>query len=101
MILIHDLGESYVGDIIPIHENYEEYKDKERRFCEEVFLQGTHAGVADLSEYFYLWELWCENESDYNVKIAKELDKIQMLYKLMVLLKERTIILTKKRVKDF
>lgn len=102
MLLVHDLGETVVGDIIPQYENYDRSREREREFCEELFLQGTRSNIADLSEYLFLWEAWCNNShEDYNILIAKEIDKIQMLYKLLKLLDEEKVELTGDRIKDF
>lgn len=102
LILVHDLGESLVGDIIPMYENYNDLRIKEKAFCDNLFLQGTHKNMADLSEYLYLWQEWHENNTtNINVTIAKEIDKIQMLYKMLRLLQSEKINLSKARVKDF
>lgn len=102
MLLIHDLGESVVGDIIPAYERYVESREKERIFCEELFLQGVHPNIANLSEYFFLWEAWCDSShDDYNILIAREIDKIQMLYKMLFLLSKNRVNLTGRRIEDF
>lgn len=101
MILIHDMGESQVGDIIPAYAHYELSRKAEREFCELLFLQGIHDNVSDLSEYFDLWEDWCDNDDNYNIRIAKEIDCIQMLYKLLTLIKNQTVELTEERIHDF
>lgn len=102
MILVHDFGESLVGDIVPAYEHYYRSRESEKEFCENLFLQGVHSGVADLSEYFTLWEQWCAStEITYNIRIAKEIDTIQMLYKLMILLSEKRVDLKPARVSDF
>lgn len=104
MIWIHDLGESYTGDSIPSYIGYPEDKEREKKYCERLFLQGIHAGVADMPDYLDLWNAWCdEDKSDYNIIIAKELDIIQMLYKLLIILstsKEKALF-SKKRVSEF
>ena len=102
MLLVHDLGETVVGDIVPAYEHYDKCREQEREFCEELFLQGTHSNIADLSEYFFLWEAWCDNScGDYNILVAKDIDKIQMLYKMLLLLNSNRVNLTESRVKDF
>ena len=59
-------------------------------------------GIADLSDYLLLWEEWCDNsKNNYNIKIAKEIDKIQMLYKLTNLLYNGELHFTKSRIEDF
>lgn len=102
MLLIHDLGETEVGDIVPAYEYYDKSREREQEFCEKLYLQGTRSNMADLSEYFFLWEAWCDSGcDDYNILVAKEIDKIQMLYKMLVLLNVNEIDLTIERVKEF
>lgn len=102
MLLVHDLGETIVGDIVPTYEHYDKSREQEREFCEELFLQGTRSNVADLSEYLFLWEAWCDNSrDDYNILVAKEIDKIQMLYKMLLLLNTNRVNLTDRRIRDF
>ena len=85
-----------------MYENYNDLRIKEKAFCDNLFLQGTHKNMADLSEYLYLWQEWHENNTtNINVTIAKEIDKIQMLYKMLRLLQSEKINLSKARVKDF
>lgn len=102
MILIHDFGESAVGDIISQYIYSEKVRKEEREFCEKLFLQGIHYGIADLSDYFSLWEEWCDDsKNNYNIKIAQEIDKIQLIYKLINLLGKGELPLTKSRIEDF
>ena len=102
ILLVHDLGETWVGDIVPAYEHYNRSREEERVFCEELYLQGTRSGIADLSDYLFLWEAWCNSSrDDYNIRIAKEIDKIQMLYKMLLLLNTQTVELTRKRIGDF
>ena len=50
-------------------------------------MQGIHSGIADMTTYLELWDAWSNEEKvDYNIQVAKELDLIQMLYKLMQIL---------------
>lgn len=102
IILLHDLGETCVGDIIPQYENYSKARDIEKEFGNRLYLQGVHPGVSDLSDCFNLWQEWCkDNSSDINIMIAKEIDRIQMLYKMLTLLSDNRISLSAARVQDF
>lgn len=101
LILVHDLGETYVGDIIPQYVNYQEARQQEQRFCENLFLEGMHQDVGDMVDYFQLWESWCSGAPDYNAQVAKDIDKIQMLYKLLKLLDANKPNLGTNRVQDF
>lgn len=74
IILLHDLGETEVGDIISQYEHYEKMRIRERAFCEELYLQGTHSGMADLTHQFDLWQDWCEEATtNINVRIAEQI----------------------------
>lgn len=87
VIWIHDLGEADVTDSVPSYEGYARDKEAEKKYCERLFLQGIHSGIADMTKYLELWDAWSnEEKADYNISIAKELDLIQRLYKLMQLL---------------
>ena len=86
-IWIHDLGEADITDSVPSYEGYARDKEAEKKYCERLFLQGIHSGIADMTKYLELWDAWSnEEKADYNISIAKELDLIQLLYKLMQLL---------------
>ena len=101
LLLVHDLGETEVGDLIPQYENYQDARNQERKFCEKLFLEGMHQHIGDMAEYYELWEIWCSGGIDYNVRVAKDIDKIQMLYKLFKLIDKNEPRLTKERVQDF
>lgn len=101
LILVHDLGETDVGDIIPQYAYYQEARQKEKRFCENLFLEGLHQDVGDMVDYFQLWESWCSGAPDYNAQVAKDIDKVQMLYKLFKLLDLNEPNLGATRVQDF
>ena len=99
-LMIHDLGEIEVGDILPAFEDYDERRAKEKLFCERLFLQSIHNDVSDLSECFDLWSKWCVQE-DYNAKVAKDIDIIQRLFKMLCLLQKKTISFTQSRAQEF
>ena len=103
MLLIHDLGETYVGDIIPHCEKENELRDEETAFSEKLYMMGIKPEISDLSDYLLLWNEWSQT-GDENGKIAKEIDKIQMLYELLCLLKKAKkgeVSYTRSRIRDF
>lgn len=99
-LLIHDFGEVEVGDILPSFEDYEDRRSQEKLFCERLFLQSIHNNVSDLSECFALWKQWCAGES-YNVKVAKEIDIIQRLFKMMCLIEQGQLSFSVGRIQEF
>lgn len=106
LVILHDLGEAYTGDSIKTYEHYKEDKEKEIEWCRSLYLQGVHEGVADLTEYGKLFDQWNDsNKPNYNVIVAKDLDRLQLLYKLSLLLTEddqrRKVRFSKNRFLDF
>lgn len=88
-ILIHDIGESVSGDYPSFYERYNEIKLEEDRNNRDLFTRSTYAGVAeDLINYYDLWNNWYNSKEDINTAIAKELDKIQMLFKFYEIIKK-------------
>lgn len=87
LIMLHDIGESHLGDSIPAYVNYHLDKANENLWCKKLYLHGVQEGISDLSDYWQLWNEWHFNEhANTNVRIVKELDKVQLLYKLLRLL---------------
>lgn len=83
IILIHDLGESYTGDLSPCMKGYADSKNKEDKFNKRLFSSWMNLSNVDFSHQMYLWNLWSNKESsNINYKIANELDKLQLLYQL-------------------
>ncbi len=110
MLLIHDMGEAYIGDYPPSYVNYLDTRSAEHRHCIRVFLSGLHEDVANLTEYWNLWNDWYAKDrygydsninTSINIRIAMEIDKIQMIYKMFKLLLQGKISLPKQRVLDF
>lgn len=97
LLLIHDIGESIVDDYPPYYEKIEEKKKHEDAANRKIFLSGLHEGVADLTYQLGLWNHWCA-EDNLNAKIAKDIDKIQMIYKMFILLSKTDIHLSRKRI---
>ena len=88
-ILIHDIGEARGGDYPSHYVNKNEKMEIEDAFNTSFFLLGTFSGADSLYDYYRLWKNWYDGDNaDINAKIAKDLNKIQMLYKLGRLLCE-------------
>ncbi|MGI6653986.1 MAG: HD domain-containing protein [Christensenellales bacterium] len=102
LVLLHDLGEAHTGDSIKAYELYEEDKEKEKEWCRNLYLQGVHEGVADLTDYGKLWDQWNDtSKPSYNVMVAKDLDNLQLLYKLSAILIKKEIRFSQNRFRDF
>ncbi len=102
MLLIHDLGESVVGDYPPSFIEYERILKEEKTTCRGFFFSGQHPEYATLIDYLKLWNDWADkNSNNVNVIIAKEIDKIQMLYKLLSLCYQNKVRFTQPRFHNF
>lgn len=102
MLLIHDLGESVVGDYPPSFIEYESVLKAERATCRGFFFSGLHPEYATMIDYLNLWNEWVDNNSkNINVIIAKEIDKIQMLHKLLSLCCKNKVKFAQQRFHDF
>ena len=102
MLLIHDLGESVVGDYPPSFIDYERILKEEKTTCRGFFLSGQHPEYATMIDYLKLWNDWADkNSNNINVIIAKEIDKIQMLHKLLSLCDQNKVRFTQQRFQDF
>ncbi len=102
MLLIHDLGESVVGDYPPSFMEYERILKEENIACRSFYFSGQHPEYATMIDYLKLWNDWADrNSNNINVTIAKEIDKIQMLYKLLSLVCRDEVEFTNKRFHNF
>lgn len=102
MLLIHDLGESVIGDYPPSFIEYERILEEENNTCRGFYFSGQHPEYATMIDYLKLWNDWADkNSHNINVLIAKEIDKIQMLYKLLSLVSQDKVEFTKKRFHNF
>lgn len=109
MLLIHDLGESEVGDYPSVYSKYKEVKKAEDTYNTRMYISKILDGNDSFYEYLDLWVKWKKYEEnqdakmDINIKIAKDIDIIQMITKLCILLEENdeTEILTKSRIQAF
>ena len=85
-ILLHDLGEAITGDYSPLCENYREMKKTEDEINSAMFSLGTYNCMGSTFKNYKLWKQWVDDSANnINVKIAKEIDKIQLLYKMLSL----------------
>ncbi|MDR2568789.1 MAG: HD domain-containing protein [Oscillospiraceae bacterium] len=89
-ILIHDLGEAEVGDYPPQFDGYDEIQQLEDDYLSKLFQLGTFEENGSLFSYYRMWKSWRASESgvNINIKIAIELDKIQMIYRFLKLVEE-------------
>ena len=99
MLFIHDLGEVSTGDILPSFEDYVDRRRNEDLFCRALFVQSIHNDISNLNEYYDLWHEW-KTES-YNGKVAKDIDRLQRLIKMLQLFSKGEIGFTEKRIKEF
>jgi putative hydrolase of HD superfamily len=82
MLLIHDLGEAFVGDLLPAQKNEVERK-KEREAYEYIGTLGTYAGVGNLERVKILWDKF-EQKTSINARVANDIDKLENLMQLHV-----------------
>ena len=86
IILLHDLGESYTGDLSPCMTDYEKSKIDEDKFNRRLFSSWINIYNVDFSNQLRLWDLWSKKDSsNINYQIANELDKLQLLYQLLMI----------------
>ncbi|MCM1043917.1 MAG: HD domain-containing protein [Candidatus Gastranaerophilales bacterium] len=82
-LLIHDLAETYVGDMLP-EDKTNEAKEAEKERMQEIFMHDTYPGIGDMKAYKKIWEEFESDSKDINGRIAKDLDKIQAIYQFCV-----------------
>lgn len=90
MILLHDIGEAYTGDIVSTMKT-DEQERKEQQIARAIFMSGTYAEVANLEYYKEIWEEFIKNSS-INARLAHEIDKIENLVQLLVYKKSGELI---------
>ena len=83
MILIHDIGEAWVGDHSKKTKT-DEIKRKEELAVRFLSLAGTYDGMADVSEIFNQFWKFTHDKDDINARIAKDLDKLDNLVQLYI-----------------
>lgn len=81
MLIIHDLGETYVGDLTPKEKTNEDKKLEEMSF-KYMSLMGTYNSIncIDIDALFCAFT----HHDDINSKIARELDKLDNLLQLYI-----------------
>lgn len=99
MILLHDIGEAYTGDIAATKKT-EQQERKEQQVARAIFMSGTYAEVANLEYYKEIWEEFIKNSS-INAKLAHEIDKIENLVQLLIYEKSGEIIYDFKEWKEY
>lgn len=83
MLLIHDIGEAYIGDLTPI-EKTSLMEEKEEQQLEYLNLIGTYDGISSELELFNLYKNFTYNQDDINCKIARDIDKLDNLLQLYI-----------------
>lgn len=83
MILIHDLGEAYVGDLTPDEKTNETNLLEEKQF-KFLSLIGTYDGLASMTGIHDLFHKFTHNKDDINCIIAREIDKLDNLLQLYI-----------------
>lgn len=80
MLLIHDIGETIIGDISIVEDDYEIKKQKEREAVHKVLTNLSE----DTSNYYY--NLWCEMEQQNTpiAKLAFQIDKLDAVIKAKI-----------------
>ena len=101
ILLIHDLGECYSEDYPPFYNKIKDVKKEEDIFNKGLYVNGVHEGIADLTDCLDLWMGWGNETPDVNIRIAKDIDKIHMIYKMLTLLKNTDIDLSEERIRTF
>lgn len=77
MLLIHDIGESIVGDLIPSEKIKNPNSDIEEDNCvRHMFLKGTYPGIPSMYNQYELWDEW-HSQKTINALIAMDIDKMQ------------------------
>jgi putative hydrolases of HD superfamily len=77
--LVHDLGETYVGDLIPA--DAIAVQEKHRR--ELAAIQRVLGKLAKGQEYLALWEEYEAGQSD-EARLVRELDRLEMAFQALV-----------------
>lgn len=81
MLLVHDLGETYIGDLTPKKKTSIEEK-KEQQQLEYLNLIGTYDGLSSKTNLLDLYNNFTYNETNINCVIAREIDKLDNLLQL-------------------
>ncbi len=82
MILLHDIGESYTGDIVSTQKTDKE-KFEEQQITRAIFMSSTYSEVSSLVYYKEIWDEFTKN-STINARVAHEIDKIENLVQILI-----------------
>ncbi len=77
MALIHDLGESLIGDLVIESENGNTSSKDEKYKAEKKAIQTLLGNLPDCQDLIHLWEEY-EKQETLEAKILKQLDKFEM-----------------------
>jgi 5'-deoxynucleotidase YfbR-like HD superfamily hydrolase/predicted amidohydrolase len=83
MILIHDLGEAYIGDLTPDEKTEESNKLEERQF-EYLSLIGNYDGLSSIPNLANLFRDFTYERNNINCILAREIDKLDNLLQLYI-----------------
>lgn len=85
MLIVHDMGEAYIGDLTP-KEKSEKHRTLEAICFNYISLMGTYAAInsTDIYELFNMFT----HGTDINSQIARDLDKLDNLLQLHIYQKE-------------
>lgn len=83
MLLIHDIGETYTGDLTP-KEKTSLMEKKEEEQLEYLNLVGTYEGISSKLDLLNLYSNFTHNKKDINCIIAREIDKLDNLLQLYI-----------------
>ena len=78
ILLIHDIGEAFVGDKLPEDNTYM-HKILENQAIKYIFIHDTYEDIQDLSRFKLLWDEFYQQNS-LNARIARDIDKIEAIY---------------------
>ena len=86
-ILIHHISDPERLDANARYHNVEHANAHGEEPYNGFFLLGTFSKIGNQDGYYNLWEKWYDDKNgDINSKIAKDIDRIQLLYRLCQLL---------------
>ena len=102
LILLHDIGESHVGDYPPFYNEINDIKKKEDCYNKALFVHNGFDNRINLYAMFDLWQKWYNGSmDDINITIAKEIDRIQMIYRFCVFYKNQMLTFDDDRTMEF
>jgi len=91
-IIIHDLAESFEGDIISFLKTESKRRAEDSRM-KVILSMGLLDGFGDLEELRTLWESY-KSQDSINAKVAREIDKIENLIQLEIYHEKETNVIS-------